>query len=195
MMNKQEFLRLLKKGLRDLPKKEREERLAFYSEIIDDRIEDGLSEDETVGELDSVEAIVEQILREMPCKKKNKHNLKPLEIVLIILGAPLWLPLLLAFLAVLLSLYVSWWAVVISLWSIFGSLVGCGFGGIITGLFFAVKSGALTGVALIGLSLFCLGISIFSFFAFKKVTDWTLYLTKRFFLWLKSQLFPKGEVK
>ncbi len=43
-MNKQAFLTQLRKGLSGLPQEDIEERLAFYSEMIDDRIEEGLSE-------------------------------------------------------------------------------------------------------------------------------------------------------
>ena len=39
-MNKQEFLMRLREGLSGLPQNEIEERLTFYSEMIDDRIEE-----------------------------------------------------------------------------------------------------------------------------------------------------------
>ncbi len=42
-MTKQEFIAELRKGLSGLPKKELEERLTFYSEMIDDRMEEGLT--------------------------------------------------------------------------------------------------------------------------------------------------------
>ena len=48
-MNKQEFLSQLRKGLAGLPQNDIEERLAFYGEMIDDRIEEGLSEEEAVS--------------------------------------------------------------------------------------------------------------------------------------------------
>ena len=38
-MNKSEFLEELRKGLAGLPKDDVEERLTFYGEMIDDRIE------------------------------------------------------------------------------------------------------------------------------------------------------------
>ncbi|MBR5538496.1 MAG: hypothetical protein IKU61_01205 [Clostridia bacterium] len=47
-MNKQEFLEELRKGLSGLPKEDVRERLNFYGEIIDDRIEEGLTEEEAV---------------------------------------------------------------------------------------------------------------------------------------------------
>ena len=45
-MNKQEFFEQLRKGLSGLPKDDIEERLTFYKEMIEDRIEDGLSEED-----------------------------------------------------------------------------------------------------------------------------------------------------
>ena len=48
LMTKFEFLEELRNGLNGLPKNEIEERISFYSEIIDDYIEDGLSEEHAV---------------------------------------------------------------------------------------------------------------------------------------------------
>ena len=45
-MTKKEFLSGLRKKLSGLPQEDSEERLNFYSEIIDDRVEEGLSEEE-----------------------------------------------------------------------------------------------------------------------------------------------------
>ena len=45
-MNKKEFLSELQSKLCGLPQKDVDEHLSFYSEAIDDRIEDGLSEEE-----------------------------------------------------------------------------------------------------------------------------------------------------
>ena len=53
-MDKQEFLSKLRAKLFGLPQKELEERLSFYSEMIDDRIEEGLSEEDAVKELGTV---------------------------------------------------------------------------------------------------------------------------------------------
>ena len=45
-MTKNEFISRLRARLSGLPKDEIRERLAFYGEMIDDRIEEGLSEEE-----------------------------------------------------------------------------------------------------------------------------------------------------
>ena len=59
-MRKQEFLAKLRKGLSGLPQDDIEERLIFYSEMIEDRKEEGLSEEEAVAAIGSVDEIVAQ---------------------------------------------------------------------------------------------------------------------------------------
>ena len=56
-MCKQEFLSQLRARLGGLPHRDVEERLNFYGEMIDDRMEEGRSEDEAVSDIGSVEEI------------------------------------------------------------------------------------------------------------------------------------------
>ncbi|MBQ2388268.1 MAG: DUF1700 domain-containing protein [Clostridia bacterium] len=136
-MNKQEFFEQLRKGLSGLPKDDIEERLTFYKEMIEDRIEDGLSEEDAVSAVGEVNEIVSQIAADIPLTKiakeriKIKRRLSAGEIVLLVLGSPIWLSLGIAAFAIILSLYISLWAIIISLWAVFGSLVGCAFGGVL----------------------------------------------------------------
>ena len=44
-MDKQAFLNRLREGLNGLPQDDIAERLNFYSEMIDDRVENGMSEE------------------------------------------------------------------------------------------------------------------------------------------------------
>ena len=60
-MKKEEYLSALEKRLSGLPAKERKERLRFFGEMIDDRIEDGCSEEDAVQELGSVEELAATI--------------------------------------------------------------------------------------------------------------------------------------
>ena len=63
-MHKHEFLAQLRKGLSGLPRDDVEERLSFYSEMIDDQMEEGLSEEEAVSAAGSVDEIVAQTIAE-----------------------------------------------------------------------------------------------------------------------------------
>ena len=179
-MNKQQFLKALRKRLSALPKAELEERLRFYSEMIEDRMEEGLSEAESVAAVGSVEEIAAQILGEDP-PPVGKPRKKGWEITLLILGFPLWFPLLVAAFAVALSLYVSLWAVIISLWAVFAALAVCALALLIGGIASAFCATISLGIALIGGSLVCAGLSIFLFFGCKALTQGTCVLTKKLF--------------
>ncbi len=199
-MNKAEFLHTLRTKLSGFPEKEVEERLTFYSEILDDRIEEGVSEEDAVRELGTVEEIAVQIAGDIPFTRivKNKvtpkRRLSAWEIVLLTLGSPLWLSLLLAAFAVLLSLYAVVWSVLISLWAVFVSLLACAVVGVVAGVLFLMQSSDPAAVALMGAGLLCAGISVFLFFACKAASVGIVRLTKRMGLGIK-QCFVKKEKK
>ena len=71
-MNKIQFLLELDKALSRLPAVEKEERLRFYSEIIEDRTEEGLTEEEAVAAVGTVRDIAEQITAECPVETAEK---------------------------------------------------------------------------------------------------------------------------
>lgn len=126
-MNKTEFISELKNKLGDYPPAETAKSIEYYSEMIDDRIEDGMSEEEAVSSLGSVEDIVSQIKLELPFSAliKKKKRLSTAVIVIIIVLFPLWFALGIA----VLSIFISVWAVIFSLWvagfSIGASAIGC----------------------------------------------------------------------
>ena len=186
-MTKREFLDELAAKLKHLPAQEREERVAFCGEMIDDRMEEGLSEAEAVDAIcrdegfdaRAEEAVPEEAVPEdAPSPKKRKGW----ETVLIICGMPLWLSLLVAAFSVVVSLYASLWAVIVSLWSVFAALVGSAFGGIVGGIGFAIGGFGLTGLALIGAGLAAAGLSVFCFMGCRQLTRGALWLTKRPFV-------------
>ena len=76
-MGKAEFLEVLRRKLTGLPQAEIEERLAFYNEMIDDRIEDGLTEEEAVAEIGPVEDVVNQIMAEIPLTTLVREKVRP----------------------------------------------------------------------------------------------------------------------
>ena len=165
-MNKHEFLAALRRELTALPHGELTEQLNFYNEMIDDRMEEGMTEEDAVAGIGSVEGIAAVILADRaadgdpiprsekpaeegtsdPCddipqqdntrtdgsasepkgSPDETSKLRPWEIALIVLGSPLWIPLLIAAAAVVFSLFVALASVVLSLfvtlWTVVGSL-------------------------------------------------------------------------
>ena len=200
-MNKQEFLVELRKGLSGLPQSDIEERLSFYSEMIDDRMEEGLSESEAVGGIEPVSDVVAQILTETSLTKLVKEKVKPSrslrawEIVLLVLGTPIWFSLLIAAFIVILAVYIVVWSIVVSLWSIEASLAACLLGGVVSAAVFAFQGNGLTGIAMLGAGIFCAGLSIFFFFGCRTVTKSILLLTKKMALGIKFLFVGKEDTK
>ena len=122
-MNKYEFLEQLKKQLKTRPNRDVNERINFYEEMIDDRIEEGLTEEEAVLAVGTVEEIALQITEEIQAAKTEKitptkRKLRAWEIALLILGAPLWGSLLIIAFAVGFILYAVLWTLNAVLWAI-----------------------------------------------------------------------------
>lgn len=200
-MTKQQFLSELQTKLSGLPRQDIEERLSFYSEMIDDRIEEGIPEEEAVSEIGGTDEIVSQILADYPLSKivkekvKPKRSLRVWEIVLLVLGSPIWLSLLIAAFAVALSVYIVIWSVVFSLWAIEYSLLLLSLYGMVTAAIFSFQGNPPTGMTALGLGIFGIGCTIFMFFGCKAVTKGTLVLTKKMFLGMKTMLIRKERSK
>ena len=200
-MGKEAFLAALRDALRGLPPKDLERSLDFYREMLDDRMEDGLSEEAAVAAMGPVEEIVAQILSETPLPKLVREKVRPRralrawEIVLLVLGSPVWLPLLAALAAVVLALYAAVWAVIVSLYAVDLSFAACGVAGLF-GIYLAERTGNLAaGIMTLGAGLLCAGIAIFLFFGFNQATRGILLGSKRVVLGLKSRFVGKEAAK
>ncbi len=204
-MNKQQFLDTLEERLSGLPKQDAEECLGFYSEMIDDRIEEGLSEESAVADMGSIDEIVAQTVSQIPLNKlvkekikrkkekirsekvKEKRKMPAWEIVLLCVGSPIWLSLIIAAIAVIIALFAVAASVIISLWAVFAALVGCAVGGVISAVLLCTFGNAMTGIALIGAAVFCAGLSIFAFLGFKALTGQLVLGIKKCFVVKKKE--------
>ena len=123
-MNKQEYLGALEYALAQMPPEEREKHLAYYDELICDMCEDGMSEEEATSRLGDPNAVAQELLAALPLatlvktRIRSGGSLSPLVIALLVLGFPLWFPLLVSVLSLLITLwalFVSYAAVVFAL--------------------------------------------------------------------------------
>lgn len=198
-MNKQDFLAQLRKSLSGLPQDDIEERLTFYSEMIEDRTEEGLSEEEAVAAMGDAEEIAAQAVADIPLTKiakeriRPKRRLKVWEIVLLTLGSPIWLSLGVAAVAVILALYVSLWAVIVSLWTVFGALAVCAVCGVPMCIIFVVRGSVASGFALLSAGIVCAGLSVFLFYGCKEAARRVLIITKGITIRIKNCFIKKGE--
>ena len=121
-MGKKEYIAKLRARLYGLPWREVENRISFYSEMIDDRIEEGVSEKDAVLAIGSVEHIAEQIKAEIArsgkCDSAQRKKLTSTELTLLILGSPVWVALLIVAAAVVFTLFVVMWALILVMWAI-----------------------------------------------------------------------------
>ncbi|MBQ6568952.1 MAG: DUF1700 domain-containing protein [Clostridia bacterium] len=200
-MNKEQFLKELEKGLSGLPQEDIDERLSFYGEMIDDRMEEGLDESEAVAGIGSVSDIVAQTLSDIPLAKLVKEKVSPQrklgawEIVLIVLGFPIWFSLIIAAAAVVLSLYAILWALLISLWAVLISLWVCAFAGVASAAVYAFRGFGLQAVFMLGAGLLAAGLSIFMFYLCKSVSKAIFALTKKIALGIKKMFVRKERSK
>jgi len=200
-MNKQEFLTELQKRLSGLPKDDIAERAAFYEEIIEDHMEDGITEEEAVAEIGTVDSVVEQIMAETPLAKlvkekvKPKRRLKTWEIILLAVGSCVWVPLLAAAIVIVLSLYIVIWTVVICVYAadlaLAAGAVICWIN-IVTYFSSGNPAGAFFAA---GAGLICAGCAILLFFANIWITKKIVKLSGKIMLGIKSLFIRKGDKK
>lgn len=202
-MNKAEFLKELKDSISDMPYSEVEKTLSFYAENIDDRMEDGMSEDEAVFCLGDIDAIAKEIRVDLPIttligkkvkQSRDRASNKTLWIVLAICGIPFWLPIASAFTVTVLAVYFSIWAVIISIYAVVFAFAFAAIGSVLAGIICMFTAGFYQGAILIGSSLCLAGLFMMTvrpmFWLCKKMVR----LTGTFFKWVKS-LFVSKEVK
>lgn len=196
-MNKNEFLTALRGRLNGLPEEDIIKSMDYYGEMLDDRIEDGMSEEEAVEALGSIEDIMSEILSAVSLPKlvkekvKPKRALKAWEIVLLILGAPLWIPLVAAVLITVLSIYLSIWSIIISLYAVDLSVAVSGLVciGVAVALLF---NGQLIPCGVVfGTGLVCMGLSILLFLGFNLITKGILWVSKKALLGVKGWFVKK----
>lgn len=198
-MTKVQFLMALQRKLHGLPQEDIEKTLEYYNEMIDDRMEDGLTEQEAVAAIGDIDEIAQQILGEMPFPKRVAAKLRPKrklegwEIALLIIGAPIWLSLFIGLASGLFSTYMGVWAIIISLYATGVALVASAVGGVLAAIIFCFTGQFVPALFVLGCGLACGGLSFFIFMGGKYTAKGTIWVTKKFFCWIGS-LFSKKEV-
>jgi uncharacterized membrane protein len=168
-MDKYDFLLALEDRLAGLPEADRQASLDFYAEMLDDLTEGGMTERDAVASLGSVDAIAEEILLEMPLPKlvkakMKKRRLSGLEITLLAVSFPIWLPISIALLAVVFAIYISLWAVVVSLYAANVAMAACAPTGILAAVVLFASGKPTAALLLLGAGLALAGFAILWFF-------------------------------
>lgn len=170
-MNKAEFLSSLRSALSALPAEDVQKSIDYYSEMIDDRIEDGMSEDEAVSEMGDPGKVANDIIAETPLKTIVKEKIRKRRapsagtVVLLILGSPIWLPLLIVAAIMLLSFFIVLWALVVIVFVVALALAAASVGVIILAFKLLFSGQGSMALPAFGASLALAGSAILMFLA------------------------------
>ena len=63
-MIKKDFLEALDEMLADIPEENRKEYISYYDEMIEDKIEDGMTEEDALDEIGDIDEIADKIILE-----------------------------------------------------------------------------------------------------------------------------------
>ena len=196
-MKKLEFINELGAQLQSLPPEEIRPLLDYYMEIVADRMEDGMTEEEAVASLGPIPELAEKILAEQPQPEQMSVSAPALEsvspkkrrwsgsaIALAIVLSPLWL----AVFFVLLGLEITVWVALGSLTFSAGVMLLAGIAGSVLSLIpmFDPVSG-FARIFVSGCCLLCAGIGALLL----PLSIWLIRLLARFHIFCFKRLTGK----
>ena len=190
-MTKVDFLSKLRTSLERENIKNIETYVTYYSEIIEDYLEDGFSEKEAITKMGSIDEIVETILDESGQVNENLRKKNPFVLFLLIIGAPLWGSILLSILLFLFSGLIIVWC---------GPFIlGClSFAGFVTGavslMGLTFNTGVYYIVTQLGVGIFALGLGLFLLISTMYVAKHVSFLSKKFIEILSNLFSWRGRV-
>ena len=196
-MRNYEFLTELKSKLVGLPPDDVDNRLSFYEEMIDDRMDEGLTEEEAVADIGTVDEVIKEIAKDTPLVSLVKHKMKPKrtlkawEIVLICVSFPFWLPFVIVGLVLLVVAIILMWTGAIVVYATEVSLIASFFVGLIN-FFASMGAGAMEPMYL-GVALVSLGGAVLLSFGCYGVTKGMIKATKGMIIGIKSWFIKKGD--
>ncbi len=167
-MNKLEFNSAVTHKLKSLPQDDINKSLEFYNEMIDDRMEEGVPEEEAVAAVGTPDEVANAILSEIPLLKlvKAKSKVKKQtskrsvwHTVLIWAGSPVWFSLAVAAACILLCAFIVIWTIPFSFWIAEIAIGGSAIGFLGYSLLALINDSALTALAFFGGSLCLAGIT------------------------------------
>lgn len=198
-MTKQLFLNELSAALHGLPREERYRTLSYYDELIDDRMEDGQSEEDAVENLGSPEQIAREILGEEEPPVSTGTGRKVWLIILLVLGFPFWGSLLLAAAIVLLCVYICLFLPAFVLGVMALAFLASALIGVVGTPFLIVDVGLLTGglpagLFQLGLSVALLGLAVLSALGFYFTGKATVKAGRAIWRGIRRSFSKKGRV-
>ena len=194
-MTKNEFLSELREKLQGLPPADIDERVSFYEEMIDDRVDEGEKEEDIIEEIGDVDDVVMEIAKDTPLVKivkekiKPKRKIKAWEIVLLAVGFPLWFSLAIVALVLIFVFWLLVWVMVIVTYAVETALVATSVSGAVA--FMAYFANGEMNFAPIGMSIMCAGAALLMVFACIGATKGSIKLSKKIVTGIKMLIIGK----
>jgi uncharacterized membrane protein len=191
-MTKNEFLQALADGIAGLPAEDAKHWTEYYTEMLEDRIEDGMSEEEATAALGDPAQIARQILSQIPLPKLIKNKVSPKrklfvwEIILIVLGSPVWLSLAIAAAAVFFSFFICLWSAIACLWVCALGIAVCAPAGVILCGVQLWLGAVAQGFLLLGCGIAAAGLAVLWYYFSLWLTRLLWRFNKAFLLLVKS---------
>lgn len=188
-MNKKEFLTTLENGIHTLPKIEKERIFNYYHETLEDRIEDGLNEEEAVQSMEDVQSIIAQALSEYQVQEDKPIEVKKgrgLRYTLLLLASPF----IGIFLCTLLTMYIALWFLFLALLFLLLGLILF----VVLGIVFLIRTLRLnvtSGIVLVGCIFIAAGACPWIYKFISKALNilkqiWLYGLDKLVYMWEKA---------
>ena len=136
-------------------------------------------------------------MTEYPLSKLVKAKVKPEKkmpvwaIILLVLGFPVWFPLLVSVVSVIGSLYLTLWCIVITLYSVDLALAVGSIASLVAMVVAFASGEAMIGVAGFGCFLTLGALSVLLFFGCNYTVKGVVWLTKKMLLGIKSMFIGK----
>lgn len=191
-MNKKVFLDKLRKNLKNFDSQEQEKFINYYEEMVEDYKENGYTEEEAILKIGDPNDIARDILKEQDMIILNipSTSSKVLNLILLILGFPLWGSLLLCFILLILSAYIIIWCIPVITGSLSIGLFATAIVGIIGSPFVIIKT-FCTGIVQFGLGVSSIGFAVLFFMLTIYIGRYFIKITKSFTTKLYNILFKK----
>ena len=166
--------------------------------MIEDHIDDGATEEEAVSSIGSVDEVVKTIMAEIPLSKLVKNKAKTRQksmpvwaIVLLVLGFPVWFPILLSLIIVVFSFYITLWSIIIAFYAVDLALAFSAIACVIAAVGGFVTGRLALGLFAIGSCLVFAGLSILMFFGIWYLVKGVVFITGKMLLGIKSLFIGK----
>ncbi len=200
-MTKQQFLNAVEARLAGLSPSDIQKSLDYYNEMIDDRIEDGISEDDAVTAMGDPAEAARQILSELSlpklirAKNRTRRKLAAWELILLILGSPLWITLLAAAFVVVLAAYIVIWSLLLAVWVVDFVFAVVGIALLPSSIFTMLSGGVVSLLLFLGAGCLLIGLAIMLFFGALPLSRLAIRASRGILMGIKKLFIGKGEGK